>query len=180
MLGLQTHLASHFVAHHRLYKVLSARGTAPTDVELAIARGSTPMTPELAAEYLQSLDQISNNVKDMFEKQAAASQVIPGSPEIWSLNIYVQEPWDQEHFEHLLAKWVAACDQPFSAVDDQEFRELLKYTHHPAKKTLKIPHAQSIRTRIDKMGEEMVAALAEIFKACHYLKLDHRLNTDLL
>ncbi|KAJ7936811.1 hypothetical protein B0H13DRAFT_1589233, partial [Mycena leptocephala] len=162
--GLQTHLASHFVAHHRLYKVLSARGTAPTDVELAIARGSTPMTPELAAEYLQSLDQISNNVKDMFEKQAAASQ----------------EPWDQEHFEHLLAKWVAACDQPFSAVDDQEFRELLKYTHHPAKKPLKIPHAQSIRTRIDKMGEEMVAALAEIFKACHYLKLDHRLNTDLL
>ncbi|KAJ7794704.1 hypothetical protein B0H14DRAFT_3159008 [Mycena olivaceomarginata] len=145
--GLQTHLASHFVAHHRLYKVLLARGTAPTDVELAVARGSTPITPEMAAEYLQSLDVISNNIKDMFEKQAAASQ----------------EPWDQEHFEHLLARWVATCDQPFSAVDDEEFRELLKYNPPPCQKSrLKIPHAQAIRTRIDKMGEEMIAALAEI------------------
>ncbi|KAJ7337592.1 hypothetical protein DFH08DRAFT_812914 [Mycena albidolilacea] len=161
--GLQTHLASHFVAHHRLYKVLLARGTAPTDVELAVAHGSTPITPEMAAEYLQSLDVISNNIKDMFEKQAAASQ----------------DPWNQEHFEHLLANWVATCDQPFSAVDDEEFHELLKYTHHPAKKLLKIPHAQAIRTRIDKMGEEMIAALAEIFKACHYSKLDYCLNNYL-
>jgi hypothetical protein len=93
--------------------------------------------------------------------------------------LYPQEPWDQEHLEHLLAKWVATCDQPFSAVDDEEFRELLKYTHHPAKNPLKIPHAQAIRTRIDKMGEEMIAALAEIFKACHYSKLVHGLNNYL-
>jgi hypothetical protein len=33
------------------------------------------VTPEMAAGYLQSLDLISNNIKDMFEKQAAESQV---------------------------------------------------------------------------------------------------------
>ncbi|KAJ7932220.1 hypothetical protein B0H13DRAFT_1520766, partial [Mycena leptocephala] len=121
-LGLQSHLQSHFIAHYRLFKVLNGRDTPPTDVELAVARGKTPMTPELAAEYLQSLESISSNIREMFQKQAAASE----------------EPWDQEHFEELLAKWVAACDQPFSAVDDVEFRELLQYTHHPARKPLKI------------------------------------------
>jgi hypothetical protein len=64
----------------------------------------------------------------------------------------------------LLVKWVSACDQPFSAVDDVEFRELLQYTHHPARKSLKIPHAQSIKVRIDRMGDEMFAGLSEAFK----------------
>ncbi|KAJ7488756.1 hypothetical protein B0H11DRAFT_1912906 [Mycena galericulata] len=114
--GLQSHLESHFLAHYRLFKVLNGRGSPPTDVELALARGSAPMTPEKTAEYLEQLDSISNNIKEMFEKQAAASE----------------EPWNQQHFEDLLAKWVAACDQPFSAVDALEFRELLQYTHHPA------------------------------------------------
>jgi hypothetical protein len=44
-------------------------------VELALARGSMPMTPEKTAEYLQQLDSISNNIKELFEKQAAASDV---------------------------------------------------------------------------------------------------------
>jgi hypothetical protein len=39
-----------------------------------------------------------------------------------------QEPWDQEHFEDLLAKWIAACDQPFTIVSEPEFRALLEYT----------------------------------------------------
>ncbi|KAJ7886264.1 hypothetical protein B0H13DRAFT_2342908 [Mycena leptocephala] len=47
----------------------------------------------MSAEYLEKLGAISNNIKNMFEKQAAAAN----------------EPWDQEHFENLLAKWVAAC-----------------------------------------------------------------------
>ncbi|KAF7372351.1 Transposase-like protein [Mycena venus] len=146
--GLQSHLRSHFLANYRLFKVLNSRDTPPTDVELALARGSMPMTPEKAIEYLAQLDSISNDIKEMFEKQAAASD----------------EPWDQEHFKNLLAKWVAACDQPFSAVDAVEFRELLQYTHHPTRKALKIPHAKSIKVRIDKMGEEMVASLSEMFK----------------
>lgn len=79
---------------------------------------------------------------------------------------FPQEPWNQEHFEDLLAKWVAACDQPFAAVDAPEFRELLQYTHLPARRKLKIPHAQSVKLRIDKMSEEMVEGLTEMFKVC--------------
>jgi hypothetical protein len=52
-------------------------------------------------------------------------------------------------------------------VDAVEFRELLQYTHHPARKTLKVPHAKSVKVRIDKMGEEMVASLSEMFKVCY-------------
>ncbi|KAJ7845133.1 hypothetical protein B0H14DRAFT_3455163 [Mycena olivaceomarginata] len=72
--GLQSHLQSHFIAHYRLYKVLNSRNGPPTDVELAVARGKTPVTAEMAAEYLQNLESISSNIKDMFEKQAAASE----------------------------------------------------------------------------------------------------------
>ncbi|KAJ7773533.1 hypothetical protein B0H14DRAFT_3508775 [Mycena olivaceomarginata] len=72
--GLQSHLQSHFIAHYRLYKVLNSRAGPPTDVELAVARGKTPVTAEMAAEYLQNLESISSNIKDMFEKQAAASE----------------------------------------------------------------------------------------------------------
>ncbi|KAJ7876970.1 hypothetical protein B0H13DRAFT_2347391 [Mycena leptocephala] len=77
--GLQSHLQSHFLAHYRLFKILNSRNTPPTDIELALARGSTPMTPEKTAEYLDQLDLISNNIKEMFERQATASE----------------EPWDQ-------------------------------------------------------------------------------------
>ncbi|KAJ7927159.1 hypothetical protein B0H13DRAFT_1521676, partial [Mycena leptocephala] len=98
------------LAHFRLYKVLNSRDGPPTNVELALARRSQPMTPEMAAKYLERLDSISNNIQDMFAKQALVSEV----------------PWNQEKFEDLLAKWVAACDQPFTAVDAVEFRELLQ------------------------------------------------------
>ncbi|KAJ7501664.1 hypothetical protein B0H11DRAFT_2224539 [Mycena galericulata] len=40
-----------------------SRDTPPTDVELALARGSMPMTPEKTTEYLEQLDSISKNIK---------------------------------------------------------------------------------------------------------------------
>ncbi|KAJ7762698.1 hypothetical protein B0H14DRAFT_2633920 [Mycena olivaceomarginata] len=99
--GLQSHLQLHFLAHYRLFKILNSRDTPPTDVELALARGSTPMTPEKTAEYLEQLDLTSKNIKEMFENQAAALEA-----------------------RYLLAKWGAACDQPVPAVDAVEFRVL--------------------------------------------------------
>jgi hypothetical protein len=77
--GLQSHLSTHFVAHYRLYKVLNSRDAPPTEVELAVARGNTPVTAEMAAEYLQKLDSISTNIKEMFQKQGAASEVSSNS-----------------------------------------------------------------------------------------------------
>ena len=82
----------------------------------------------------------------------------------------MQEPWDQNWFKELLAKWVAACDQPFSAVDEPEFRKLLEYTHHPAKKPLTIPRMQSVKGRIMAMGTDMIEDLKAIFKV-RYLNL---------
>lgn len=65
-----------------------------------------------------------------------------------------------------MAKWVAACDQPFTSVEDPEFRELLEYTHHPARKVLKIPGAKAVKRRIMELGEEMVESMKEVFKVC--------------
>ncbi|KAJ7477879.1 hypothetical protein B0H11DRAFT_1917038 [Mycena galericulata] len=126
---------SHFLAHYRLFKVLNSRDTPPTDVELALARGSMPMTPEKTTEYLEQLDSISKNIKGAVRE-------------------------------------AGYCLRPVDAV---EFRELLQYTHHPARKALKIPHAKSVKVRIDRMSEEMVASLSEMFKVCYIS--DRRLPT---
>jgi len=39
-------------------------------------------------------------------------------------------PWDQDHFEELLAKWIITMDQPFYTVEEPEFQELLMYMYH--------------------------------------------------
>ncbi|KAJ6565403.1 hypothetical protein B0H10DRAFT_2219915 [Mycena sp. CBHHK59/15] len=84
----------------------------------------------------------------MFEKQQAAAKV----------------PWDQDHFETLVAKWVATCDQPFVAVMREEFCEMLEYTHHHSPTPLKIPSPDSVKGNIMRMSSEMVNKLKAIFK----------------
>lgn len=72
-------------------------------------------------------------------------------------------PWNQEHFETLVAKWVAACDQPFIAVNKLEFREMLQYAHHHSPNPLKIPGDDAVKLCITKMSTAMVEGLKKIF-----------------
>jgi hypothetical protein len=65
-----------------------------------------------------------------------------------------------------VAKWVAACDQPFIAVMREEFCEMLEYAHHHSPNTLKIPSPDSVKGKIVKMSDEMVKELKTIFKVC--------------
>jgi hypothetical protein len=81
-------------------------------------------------------------------------------------------PWEQDKFEEMLAKWVVATDQPFYAVDDPEFRDLLMYTHHPSP-NLKIPHRDAIKRRVMKMGEDTIEATKEMFLVCKHLPLSY-------
>ena len=46
------------------------------------------------------------------------------------LTAILQDDFDQEVFEELLAKWVAVSDQLFDTVENPEFRDLLQYNHH--------------------------------------------------
>jgi hypothetical protein len=122
-------------------------------------------------KYLDELEELTNNIRDMFEKQAAAAEVCSiFIRTLYFVLICAQQPWDQEHFENLLAKFIVATDQPFSAVDGKEFRELLQYTHHPAKRKLKIPHATAVKVCIMDLGEEIVDRLKKTFVVgihCH-------------
>jgi hypothetical protein len=74
-------------------------------------------------------------------------------------------PWDQDRFEELLAKWIVATDQPFYTVEEPEFRDLLMYTHHPSPK-LKIPHRDTVKRRIIKMGAASIEATKQMFQVC--------------
>ncbi|KAK7042062.1 Transposase-like protein [Favolaschia claudopus] len=142
--GLQQHLEKHFVHLYRLYKVLDARDGSATAEEKAWAAGTTPMDEATKAKYANKIEELNKDIKEMFTKQAAAAE----------------EPWDQDHFEDLVAKWVAACDQPFTAVNEPEFREMLQYAH---RKRLNIPHDPSVKARIQRMSVEMRAGLKQIF-----------------
>lgn len=63
-----------------------------------------------------------------------------------------------------MAKWVAACDQPFSVVEEPEFRELLEYAHRNSHGNLKIPTRKGVCERIMEMKQEMVDGFREMFK----------------
>ncbi|KAJ7893881.1 hypothetical protein B0H14DRAFT_2559509 [Mycena olivaceomarginata] len=137
-----------------MFQVLSARDPLYGMPVLVRHDGETTFTIlpgkvwKIAAEYVAEVKDINQNIKAMFEKQADDARV----------------PWDQEHFEDLVAKWVAACDQPFTAVITDEFREMLEYTHHHSPKPLNIPSDESVKKRITRMSQEMVDGLKQIFK----------------
>ncbi|KAF7346964.1 Transposase-like protein [Mycena venus] len=146
---LRKHLEKTSEPHFQLFQVLQKRSGPVTDHERSLACGTTFLTPEIIAEYVQEGKKISNDIKAMFEKQAAEKQI----------------PWNQDHFEGLVAKWVAACDQPFIAVNKPEFCEMLQYVHHHSPKPLQIPGDDKVRSLIEKMSDDMVTSLKKIFEA---------------
>ena len=99
-------------------------------------------------EWLGKYEATSSTIQNAFKKQLEAAA----------------GPWDQEKFEDLLAKWIVATDQPFYTVDDPEFRDFVMYTHHPA--TLHIPHRNTIKKRVMKMGDDMRNIVKHMFRVC--------------
>ncbi|KAF8154047.1 hypothetical protein B0H34DRAFT_809637 [Crassisporium funariophilum] len=68
--------------------------------EVVYASGKMLFDPSIHTKYIQTLGTQAAGIKEAFaRKQAKAA-----------------EPWDQEKFEKLLIKWIAACDQPFDKV----------------------------------------------------------------
>ncbi|KAJ7088224.1 hypothetical protein C8R43DRAFT_298081 [Mycena crocata] len=146
---LQKHLEATSKAHFRLFHVLWKRSEPPTAFEISLAKGVERMTDALTKEYQQKSDKISGNIKEMLQKQVDDAKA----------------PWDKAHFERLVASWVAACDQPFIAVNKPEFRAMIRYAAlHPPEKIIKIPKDQSVKDEILRMEKEMVEELSAIFK----------------
>lgn len=83
------------------------------------------------------------------------------------LKSILKDPWNQDVFEEKLAHWMVACDQPFTTVNDPEFRQLLQYVCQPGKEKLQIPDDKSMRRRIMKMGENMREKLKTQFAVSH-------------
>jgi len=145
--ALIEHLESKFPAYHKISLAIQKRESGPTEDELAIAKGVKELDTETAAKYVTNLNKIDGNIKNMFHRG--------------------EESWNQDIFEDTLARWIVACDQPFTTVKDPEFCELLQYVHQPGKEILRIPDDKSIRRRIMKMGEDMQAKLKAQFAVSH-------------
>ncbi|KAJ7469791.1 hypothetical protein B0H11DRAFT_2196741 [Mycena galericulata] len=145
---LKNHLKAHFAQHWRMLLVWAADDSLkPTEEELEIAHGKKEMTTQIAKRFQNSVAKIEGNIVAAMNKRAEDAK----------------EPWNQSHFEELLAKWIAATDQPFSVVEEPEFKTLLNYVHHHSARILALPSADTIRRRIMEMGENVEKKLAEIF-----------------
>ncbi|KAE9406403.1 hypothetical protein BT96DRAFT_934156 [Gymnopus androsaceus JB14] len=128
--GLIEYLQQKFPAHYQMYKVIQNQATGPTNDEINIAKGLKQLDATTAASYVESLNEVNKNIKNMFEQQG-------------------KEAWDQAKFENKLACWMAACDQLFTAVTGPEFQELLQYVHQPGKENLHIPDDKALNSSKD-------------------------------
>ena len=55
--------------------MLQQRKTPPSPEELEIAQGKKKLDAEMAKKYLEQLEQITNSIRDMFERQVAEAEV---------------------------------------------------------------------------------------------------------
>ncbi|KAJ7734348.1 hypothetical protein DFH07DRAFT_780342 [Mycena maculata] len=131
---LKNHLKIKFPQHFRMFLVW-------------VGDESRPMTPEVAKKFQNDMAKIEGNIITAMKKRAENAK----------------EPWDQSHFENLLAKWIAATDQPFSVVEELEFKALLQYVHYHSSRILALPNADTIRRKIMAMGKDVEEKLTEMF-----------------
>jgi hypothetical protein len=64
-----------FPAYYRLFEVLYREKREATPDELDIIQGKTLVSEGWANRYISDLESVNNNIREMFEKQAAASLV---------------------------------------------------------------------------------------------------------
>ncbi|KAF9001006.1 hypothetical protein BDQ17DRAFT_1244915, partial [Cyathus striatus] len=149
--GLANNLEKASPHMYQLYLLLKERPSDQpiTQEELDLASGKVSLDVTEAGTFLKKLRSQRENIRSAFARQ-----------EVNALG-----EWDQAKFEKLLVSWIVACDQPFSAVDDSEFRELLQYTHHFAL-PFQIPSRNVVRRYVMKLSEEGIAATKQLFSVC--------------
>jgi len=151
-----------------MYRLFSSFKDHPdreiTQDDIQIASGKKALNPRQAKIYFKNLEIASKNICLALEKQvsdAAVRLFFSCCQNLFLFLSMVQEVWDQENFEQLIAEWVVACDQPFEEVDKPEFLDMLAYTHHSSP-SLKIPHQDAIKCQIMRMGEDSVELMKEM------------------
>ncbi|KAG6808201.1 hypothetical protein H0H92_005060 [Tricholoma furcatifolium] len=115
---------------YTFFLLLKERGTTEsiTHEEIHMASGKIPVSSHTAAEFVAKLKEKTGDIERAFQRQREAAEV----------------PWDQEHFEYLLSKWIVGSDKAFDEVENPEFRELLIYLRHLST-PLNIPGRNTIK-----------------------------------
>ena len=164
-LGLTNNLKQTCPSMHRVY--LTMKDLPPDEITpemVSLASGRIALDPAALVEWLgkNEAQATAMSISSAFKKQIEAAA----------------GPWDQVKFEDMLAKWLVATDQPFSTVDDPEFRDFLTYAHHPAP-NLKIPHRDAIKRRVMRMYEDTIRATRQMFQASSSYAFIFKLTTAL-
>ena len=66
-LGLTGHLKRHFPHMYRLYVSLTKRNTPPTVLELQLASGKAPLSPDDARAYIANLEKKAQELTDFLD-----------------------------------------------------------------------------------------------------------------
>ncbi|OCB88219.1 hypothetical protein A7U60_g4624 [Sanghuangporus baumii] len=136
--GLKQHLEKHLELYE-LYahlKDISVRDK-PTKEVVAIARGQVIASSSQLREIIGTKSDV-NRIPEMFARKQGIKL----------------EPWDHTEFKRRLIRWIVATDQPFTVVEDDEFRTFLEYTHRGQAKLL-IPSADTVKRTVKEMKLEL-------------------------
>jgi hypothetical protein len=74
-LAMKSHLEKNFPAHWSLYKALDKRDGPATKAEVEYAQGKRALDATAAKKYMDELDKIQGNIREMLLRQAAAAEV---------------------------------------------------------------------------------------------------------
>ncbi|THH21580.1 hypothetical protein EUX98_g8361 [Antrodiella citrinella] len=131
---------------HKLWQLLKNRITQkslpPTADELLVAAGRKPVQV-LPYNLTRDIDDLATEVdQDRNESQ---------------------EPWDQEKFEDLLAKWMAVTNQPFTATEVPEYIALLEYVQRAPRRP-HIPASTTMSDRIMNLADEKTGSIRQMIE----------------
>ncbi|KAF5374248.1 hypothetical protein D9758_004531 [Tetrapyrgos nigripes] len=145
--GLRNHLKSNFRSLFNFYEVLKDCDGPITQQEIDITAGCAPLNVKFQATLDVEIEQCQETIKESFSQQQAAAQV---------------RAMGSGQFKDLLVKWIVACDQPFSEVEQQEFIDLMQYVHHSGG-ALHIPKKDAVCCKVLKLGKKTMKEMKEMF-----------------
>ncbi|OBZ65066.1 putative AC transposase [Grifola frondosa] len=127
---------------YSLYKRLQLihdRKQIPTVTEIQVAKAEKPR--ECLPYRLDSPISCDNH-----------ESLLPGS-----------EPFDYNTWVRLVCEWIAACDEPFDAVERPEWIKMVRYASRRGDQ-LKTPSADTVKNHVMTMADDVVASIKSLIR----------------
>ena len=103
------------------------------------------------------LQQQLQQIGDLTDSHLVCYATFPLPYQNCNIRISLQEPFkfNQSNFDCAVAKWIAACDQPFEATEKFEFKEMM----HAANPRVSLPSSKAVKHWVMGMADDTFSEL---------------------